>query len=97
MINDSCWLMILLIFAIIFYYSNKNNNQNLINEGFRDSKVYFGVTPIKRNNFIHMNNNDFGSHSIYEVGRIEFPNNIYNGEYPNYYPNYYSGYYSGYI
>lgn len=98
MINDSCWLIILLIFAIIFYYSNENNNnQYLINEGFRNSNVYLGNGPIKTNDFLYMNNDDFGSHSIYEVGIVKKPNNNYNGDNSNYYSSYYSDYYSSYV
>ena len=96
--QDLCWLLILLIFAIIFYYSNKNNNEYLIKEGFRNSRVYLGDSPIKNNDFLYMNNNDFGSHSIYEVGKIEYPNNnSYQTKYPNYYSSYYADYYSSYI
>lgn len=98
MINDSCWLIILFIVAIIFYCSNQNNNQYLINEGFRNSKVYLGASPIKTNDILNLNDMNFASHSIYEVGRIDYPNNsAYRGYYQDYYQDYYPGYYSGNI
>lgn len=99
MINDSCWLIILFIFAIIFYYSNQNSNQYLINEGFRNSKIYLGDSPIKPHDFLNLNDIPFASNSIYEIGRILYPNNNNNnnrGYYSNY-SNYYPGYYSSYI
>ena len=60
-------------------------------------EVYLGNSPIKTNDFFYMNNDDFGSHSIYEVGIVKTPNNIYKGDYSNYYFDYYSNYYSSYV
>lgn len=97
MFKDLYWLSILLIFAIIFYYSNKNPNQYLISEGFKDSPVYLIDNPIKTNDIINMNNIPFASTSIYEIGKIDYPSSDYKGYYQNYYPQYYPGYYSGYI
>ena len=108
MFKDSHWLIILLIFAIIFYYSNKNTNKyliedtfGLINEGFKNSRVYLGETPIKAHHIINMNNIPFGSTSLYEIGEIEYPGTIkkgyYNDYYNGYYKDYYQDYYSGYI
>ena len=71
MFKDSYWLIILLIFAFFFYYSNKSNNQYLISEGYKNSKIYFVNRPIKIND----NDKNFASHSIYEVGKINYPNN----------------------
>lgn len=93
MIDDSYWLIILLIFAVIFYFSNQNDNQYLINEGFRNSKVYLGASPIKTNDILDLNNMNFASNSTYEVGKIDYPNN--RGNFPGYYSGYYAGYYSG--
>ena len=95
MINDSCWLIILFIVAIIFYCSNQNNNQYLINEGFRNSKVYLGASPIKTHDLLNLNDMNFASTSIYEVGKIDYNHNLYNGYYSDYYSGYYPGYYSG--
>lgn len=97
MIKDLNWLIILLIFALFFYYSNKNANQYLISEGFKDSKVFIGASPIKTHELINLNDMSFASHSIYEVGKINYPSSSYSGYYQNYYPGYYSGYYSSYI
>lgn len=95
--NDYLYLLIILfIFVIILYYSNRNNDQYLIDEGFGNSKVYIGHNPIKTNRFFY-NNNNFGSNSIYEVGKIEIPNHNYNeASLPHYYSDYYSNYYTDY-
>lgn len=90
MFKDSYWLIILFIFAIIFYYSNNKN----IYEGYKNSNVFMGISPIdKKNN--QMINNNFGSHSIYEVGKIKNQKNV-SGYYDTYYSDYYPGYYSNY-
>lgn len=96
MINNSCWLIILLIFVIIFYYSNKNN-EYLINEGFRDSRVYLGNSPIKTNKLLNLNTTNFGADSIYEVGRIDYTRDIYQPKYQGVYQGVYQDYYSSYI
>ena len=86
MFKNLHWLIILLIFALFFYYSNKTSNQYLISEGFKNSKVYLGDSPIKAKDILNLNNINFASTSIYEVGKIDYP-----------YNNYYQGYYSSYI
>lgn len=90
MIKNLYWLIILLIFVVFFYYSNKNNN---ISEGFKNSKVYIGPQPksFKINKLINLNDVTFGSHSIYELGKIEYPNSEHNKH--NIYQNYYSEYF----
>ena len=71
----------------------------MINEGFKNSPIYLGGSPIKANDIINMNNIPFASTSVYEIGRIDYPrsnkgyyDNYYNGYYTGYYDNYYSGY-----
>lgn len=98
MIKDLYWLIILLIFAVFFYYSNKNNNQYLISEGFKNSRVYIGPEPglMPANELINLNDIDFASHSIYEVGKINYNNNNNDSNKGGPYQNYYSGYFSNY-
>lgn len=94
MFKDFNWVVILLIFGLIFYYSNKT-----CYEGYRNSRVYIGSCPIKPNNFLFLNDTDFGSHSIYELGKIIKPNmrnkylGNYSGAYSGAYQNSYPGYY----
>jgi hypothetical protein len=77
MFKDLYWLIILLIFALFFYYSNKNNKQYSIHEGFKNSKVYLRGSPIKTktNDILNVNEINFASGSIYEVGKIDYPYN----------------------
>ena len=94
MIKDLYWLIILFILAMFFYYSNKNSSQYLINEGFKNSKVYIGYSPIKANNILSMDNAKFGSNSIYEVGKIVTPDNKrYKPRLLDYYPGNYENNY----
>jgi len=104
MFKDLYWLIILLIFALFFYYSNKNSNQYLIeytsgsiNEGFKNSPVYLRYSPIKTNEIININNIPFASTSVYEIGKIDYPEINNTGYYNGYYKGYYQDYYSGYI
>ena len=115
MIEEFIWLMILLIFAMLFFYSNskisntiedyrleKNviNNNNLEiyrdRKRIRDAKVIVGGSPFRKSNFLLYDDNEFGSHSIYEVGKIiSVIQN--NSNYPNYYSSNYANNYSGYV
>jgi hypothetical protein len=62
----------------------------LISEGFKNSKVYIGPQSgsFKINQLINLNDVTFGSHSIYELGKIEYPNSEHNVN-KNYYPEYF--------
>lgn len=97
MFKDLYWLIILLIFALIFNYSNKNNSQYLINEGFKNSQVYIGNSPIKTNKLLNLNTTNFGADSIYEVGRIDYTRDINQPKYQGVYQGVYQDYYSSYI
>lgn len=121
MINDSCWLIILVIFALIIFYSNNkisntiedyrveknvtnNNSNNLENyrdrdrdrKRIRDANVFVGECPFRRSDLFFYDDNQFGSHSIYEVGRIS-PVIIKNDYYPRNYNSDYANYYSEYV
>jgi len=84
------------------YRVEKNviNNNNLENyrdrKRIRDTKVFVGECPFRRSDFLLYDDNDFGSHSIYEVGKISSTIQNHNN-YPNNYSSNYANYYSGYV
>jgi hypothetical protein len=90
--------LILALIAIYFFYHSFN-----FVEGYKNAKVFVGSTPHSHNSLLFENNN-FGSHSIYELGIIENPylgninnmiskNNVYDSSFGNTYGGYYQGYY----
>jgi hypothetical protein len=91
------FLALLLLYFFISRYLFIN-----FKEGYRNSHVYIGESPISRNSLLFLDNNDtFGWHSIYETGKIKYPedifinsensvyglplNNAYGSSYKNYY------------
>lgn len=93
-----------LFLALLLLYFLHNRYQ-LINfkEGYRNSQVYIGESPISRNSLLFLdNNNTFGWHSIYETGKVKNPEDIVinsgdsvfglplNNAYGSSYKNYYN-------
>jgi len=96
MIKNLYLYIILALVAIYFLYSYQNVNYV---EGYRNARVYVGESPMPRQGLIFINNDNFGMHSIYEVGTIKMPYNsqtvsYFDGAYERNYPGYYPGYYS---
>lgn len=88
MIKNLYFYIFLGLVALYFFYVQSAYNYV---EGYRNAKVFIGKTLDPKNGLIYMNENNFGSHSIYETGIVRKPNiNIYANSYPGNYPGYYS-------
>jgi hypothetical protein len=100
MIKDLYLYLFLAFLIFYFYYIYKRENYV---EGYRDAKVYIGESDIPRNNLLFMNDKSFGWHTIYEVGKIDYPekkskiinsDNVYGLSYGGVYENNYTHYYN---
>ena len=85
MIKNLYFYIFLGLVALYFFYVQSTYNYV---EGYINAKVFIGEAPEPRNGLIYMNENNFGSHSIYETGIVRKPT-IYANSYPHNYPGYY--------
>ena len=91
------YLYLILALIAIYFYCYEFHSCSFV-EGYRNTKVYIGESPIPRNQILFMSDKNFGSDSIYEIGKIKNPyevneNNIYNSSFGNVYGSSYSSYY----
>jgi hypothetical protein len=86
MFKDLHWIIILFIFALIIFYSNKN--KPLI-ENYKNSIVKIGGGEIQAAHFFNSDEFPFGLLSTYEIGRVYNPGTKKG----NYSDTYYGGYY----
>ena len=86
--KDLYWLIILFILGLLIFYSNKNINTIIHSkEGYRNSIIHIGESPITSKHLLNSNEMPFGLLSGYEVGKINIPTGLNNNNIN------YSGYY----
>jgi len=93
------YLYLILALIAIYFYCYQYHSCSFV-EGYRNAKVFIGENPsFSRNNILFIDDDqNFGSDSIYETGRIRNPNapndnNVYGSTFGNVYGTSYSGYY----
>ena len=91
------YLYLILALVAIYFYFSRYYITNFV-EGYRNAQVYIGENPTQRHKLLLMNDdNSFGWHSVYEVGKIKLLNEDLNKlkfPYGNVYENVYQNAYN---